>query len=92
MSLKRNIEEIQKMLENKKEKKEHLEEENCQGELPGRFMARKLFEWLDKRYDKEYWAKLERNWRRWKGEKKRGQRTIEIIKEKWEKIEKGTQK
>jgi len=35
-------------------------------ELPGRFMARKLFGWLDKRYDKEYWAKLERNWRRWK--------------------------
>jgi len=34
------------------------------GELPGRFMARKLFGWSDKRYDKEYWAKLERNWRR----------------------------
>jgi len=24
------------------------------GELPGRFMARKLFGWLDKRYDEEY--------------------------------------
>ena len=34
------------------------------GELPERFMARKLFRWLDKRYDKEYWARLERNWRR----------------------------
>ena len=30
-------------------------------ELLGRFMARKLFGWLDKRYDKEYWARLERN-------------------------------
>ena len=31
--------------------------------LPGRFMARKLFGWLDKRYNEEYWARLERNWR-----------------------------
>jgi len=33
-------------------------------ELLGRFTARKLFEWLDKRYDQEYWGRLERNWRR----------------------------
>jgi len=33
------------------------------GELPGRFMMRKLFGWLDKRCDEEYWARLERNWR-----------------------------
>ena len=33
------------------------------GELPGRFTARKLFGWLDKRYDEEYWGRLERNWR-----------------------------
>ena len=39
---------------------------------------------MDKRYDKEYWARLERNWRRWKGERARGQRTIETIKEKEE--------
>jgi len=32
------------------------------GELPGQFMARKLFGWSDKRYNKEYWARLERNW------------------------------
>jgi len=37
------------------------------GKLPGRFTARKLFRWSDKRYDKEYWARLERNWRQWKG-------------------------
>ena len=24
------------------------------GELPGRFIARKLFGWIDKRYDEEY--------------------------------------
>jgi len=33
------------------------------GELPGQFTARKLFGWSDKRYNKEYWARLERNWR-----------------------------
>ena len=42
------------------------------GELPGKFMAKKLFRWMDKRYDEEYWARLERNWRRWKGGRKRG--------------------
>jgi len=34
------------------------------GELPERFMVRKLFGWSDKRYNKKYWARLERNWRR----------------------------
>ena len=42
------------------------------GKLLGRFMARKLFRWSDKRYDKEYWARLERNWRRWKGGREGG--------------------
>ena len=37
------------------------------GELPGRFTARKLYKQIDKRYDEEYWARLERNWRHWKG-------------------------
>jgi len=31
-------------------------------ELPGRFTAKKLFRWTDKRYDQEYWGRLERNW------------------------------
>jgi len=57
------------------------------GELPGRFMVRKLFGWLDKRYNKEYWARLERNWRRWKGEREREQKTMETIKEEKEEIE-----
>ena len=42
---------------------------------------------MDKRYDKEYWARLERNWRRWKEGKTREQRTIETIKEEEEEIE-----
>ena len=42
---------------------EREEETFRRGELPGRFMARKLFGQSDKRYDKEYWARLERNWK-----------------------------
>ena len=49
-------------------------------------MARKLFGWLNKRYNKEYQTRLERNWRRQKGERAKEQRIIETIKEK-EKIE-----
>jgi len=30
-------------------------------ELLGRFTAKKLFGWLDKRYDEEYWGRLEWN-------------------------------
>jgi len=31
------------------------------GELLGQFTARKLFGWSDKRYNEEYWGRLERN-------------------------------
>ena len=56
-------------------------------ELPGRFTAKKLFGWSDKRYDKEYWGRLERNWRRWKGGRRKGRRTMETIEEEEEEIE-----
>jgi len=45
-------------------------------ELPRIFMAKKLFGWSDKRYNKEYWRRLEKNWRRYKGGQMRGRRTI----------------
>ena len=54
------------------------------GELPEQFIAKKLFGWLDKQYDKEYWERLERNWKQWKGGQMKGQRTMEIVKEKEE--------
>ena len=50
------------------------------GELPGRFTARKLFGWSDKRYNQEYWGRLERNWRQQK-ERQSGERKIETIAE-----------
>ena len=55
-------------------------------ELLEQFIAKKLFGWSDKQYDQEYWGRLERNWKRWKGGQMRGQRTIETIKEKEEEI------
>jgi len=42
----RDIEEV-----NQQEKKKRIFERE---ELPGRFTARKLFGWLNKRYDEEY--------------------------------------
>jgi len=51
------------------------------GELPGRFTARKLFGWSDKRYNQEYWGRLERNWRWWKGKQSGEMETITEEKE-----------
>jgi len=44
-------------------KQEREEETFRRRELPERFMVRKLFGWSDTRYNKEYWTRLERNWR-----------------------------
>ena len=49
--------------------------------------SKKVVWMVRKRYDKEYWARLERNWRRWKEGKTRGQKTMETIKEEEEEIE-----
>ena len=50
-------------------RQEHEEGTFRRGELPGRFTAKKLYGWSDKRYNQEYWGKLERNWKRWKGKR-----------------------
>jgi len=57
-------------------------------------MAKKLFGWTDKRYNQEYWERLERNWNRWKGSQwKKNQpgkrRTILETIKKEEEIEQG---
>jgi len=41
--------------------------------------VKKLFRWSDKRYNKEYWKRLEQNWKQWKGKRRR--QTLETIKE-----------
>jgi len=50
-------------------RRERKKEMFQQGELPGRFIAKKLYGWSDKQYDQEYWGRMEKNWRRWKGKK-----------------------
>ena len=36
------------------------------GELPGKFTAKMLYGWDDRKFEEEYLNKLERNWKRWK--------------------------
>ena len=33
--------------------------------LPGKYTAKLLYGWDDKKFEEEYLAKLEKNWRRW---------------------------
>ena len=35
-------------------------------ELPGRYTAKLLYGWGTKKYDQEYWRRMEENWKRWK--------------------------
>ena len=65
-------EEIQRIRMKKgKEMKLNLKaEEFRRGELPGKYTAKLLYGWDDKKFDEEYCKKLERNWNRWKKERK----------------------
>jgi len=65
-------------------RQEHEEGTFRRGELPGRFTAKKLYRWSDKRYDQEYWGKLERNWKRWKGKRPTKREVMKTIPEKEE--------
>jgi len=35
-------------------------------ELPERYTAKLLYRWGNKKYDWEYWKRMEENWKRWK--------------------------
>jgi len=48
---------VRKRRNNKKDRK---------GELLGRYMAKMLYRWNDRKFDEEYWGQLERNWNKWK--------------------------
>jgi len=50
-------------------RQEHEKVTFKQGELPERFTAKKLYGWSDMWYNQEYWGRMERNWRQWKGKK-----------------------
>ena len=38
-------------------------------ELPGKFTAKVLYGWDDQRFKEEYLNKLEKNWKKWKGDR-----------------------
>jgi len=38
-------------------------------ELSGKYMAKLLYGWDDKKFEEEYLRKLEQNWKRWKEDK-----------------------
>jgi len=64
--VKETVKEFEKEYQQDIEDVRHQEREESifrRGELPGRFIAKKLFGWSDKKYDKEYWGRLKRNWR-----------------------------
>ena len=69
-------EEIQR-IRMKKEKEIKLNpeaEEFKRGELPGKYTAKLLYGWDDKKFNEEYWKKLEKNWNRWKDDRKEGEK------------------
>ena len=49
-------------------------EEFKRGELPERYTVKLLYGWDDKKFDEEYLKKLERNWNRWKNDRKEGEK------------------
>jgi len=60
------------------------------GELPGKFTAKMLYGWDDQKFEEEYLNKLEKNWKKWKGDKKIDE--SEYLKRIEEKIEKENEK
>ena len=48
---------------------------------------KKLFGWSDKKYNKEYWGRLEKNWKQWKEKQRNKRRALETIREEEEEIE-----
>ena len=39
-------------------------------ELPGKYTAKLLYGWDDQKFEEEYLSKLEKNWKRWKENRK----------------------
>ena len=72
-----NLGNAQKTVEKYEKKYEKMarrirEEEDgaySRNELSGRYMAKLLYGWDDRKFEREYLEKLERSWKRWKGGK-----------------------
>ena len=54
-------------------------------ELLGKYIAKLLYGWDDKKFEVEYLRKLERNWNRWKkGEEVDEKKYVKKLEESWE--------
>jgi len=67
------------------------EEEYRRMELPEKYMAKVLYGWDNRKFEEEYLKKLEKNWKKWKGDRQTDEsehlkRIEEKIEEKNEKI------
>ena len=74
---KRRFEEEIRRIRMKKEKEMRLNpeaEEFKRRELPERYTAKLLYGWDDKKFDEEYLKKLQKNWNRWKNNRKEGEK------------------
>ena len=60
------------------------------GELPEKFMAKILYRWDDQKFEEEYLNKLEKNWKKWKGDRQIDE--SEYLRRVEEKIEKENEK
>ena len=67
----KEFEEKMSMEVRRQEKIDMAEERDFRrGELPGKFTAKMLYGWDDQKFEEEYLNKLERNWKRWKEDRK----------------------
>ena len=58
-------------------------------ELPGKFMAKMLYGWDNKKFENEYLKKLEKNWKRWKEDRQINKsKHLKMIEEKMEEEDK----
>ena len=54
----------------RQEKMDMAEERDFRrGELPGKFTAKMLYGWDDQKFEEKYLNKLEKNWKKWKGDR-----------------------
>ena len=55
-------------------------------ELLGRYTAKLLYRWNDKKFEEEYLKKLEKNWKKWKEDRQIDEREhLKMVEEKMEK-------
>jgi len=77
----------------RRQEKVENDKDYWRGGFPGWYAAKRLFGWSDGEYDRQYWQRLERNWRQWKhvkpagGVKRRLTAVCEVVEEEGGKIE-----